>query len=307
MPDAAGAAGALVRRAATPPRVIARDLASATPTSIVHVDRLGQTRSPRRLKALRATFRVAVTVGPVLHFYVLGAAAGVFGVLAAFATTWLGSVKLGALDEIDRGARLAAHDRLDEAAVAFTAALARRPLQPRVRAIAELALAWCRARQGDHEAARTLFLAVIARVQGNVHERIARYGLMITQINLGHTADARRQFVPRLAAVPRGDYLRLHHHTAELYLMLAEGELDLEPAELAARTRFALGLSSYAHLPALCAWAHHQRGDLDQARHLLREALSRPDVARISPTMPLLQRWIDDHADEARPAASAEG
>ncbi|MGZ6176561.1 MAG: hypothetical protein ACXWNB_12055, partial [Candidatus Binataceae bacterium] len=47
------------------------------------------------------------------------------------------------------------------------------------------------------------------------------------------------------------------------------------------------------------AWAHWKLGDSDQAWHLLNEAYDRRQGVRLERALPLLWKWMEEHAAEA--------
>ena len=105
--------------------------------------------------------------------------------------------------------------------------------------------------------------------------QVVEYAEMITLVNLGRAGEARQRSRPEAGQGARGDYLRLQHWGAELYVCLAEGEHRIDPEQLHQCAIAALKITGAAALLGLTAWAHWKRNDLDQAWHLLREAYDR--------------------------------
>jgi hypothetical protein len=122
---------------------------------------------------------------------------------------------------------------------------------------------------------------------------------MSTLVNLGRAGEARQRFEQKHGKVPEGDYLRVQHWAAELYICLAEGEHRLSSDELHERSHAALGITGAAGLLGLCAWAQHHKGDTDQAWHLLHEAYDRKSGTGLERGLPRLWEWMEKHRAEA--------
>jgi tetratricopeptide (TPR) repeat protein len=294
--------GSLVARGDKVPAVpLARSLQTAPQRSFVHVDRKGQVRSPARLRALQALdyglIGAAVAL-PVVYTVALGPLFGLAGLVATATAAW----RVAATRRIKRGASLLVHDRLDEAEAALAPLLRRGRAPRRLRALAAQNLGACSARRGDHAAALDRQREAI-RLHGRSRSPLAisvRYAEIYSLANLGRTGEARDRLAERGPA-PAGDYLRVMHWGAELYLALAEGRHTLDEPELHERARVALGITSSSALLGLLAWAHHHAGDTDQAWHLLGEALDRVDMP-LDRVMPRLAAWMEDHRAEAEAA-----
>ncbi len=293
---------ALVKVEPVPPMVLAKDLAAATPRSFVHVDRRGQVRSPARYKAIQAASYglIATLIGGAAVLY--GLILGPVGVVAALGAGALIAFNIRRVQGLQKAARLLLHDRVEEA-LPILEALANKRLQRRVRALVEQNLAACHNRRGRYAEALEHERASIA-----LHARSRRrdplavsvqYAELFTLVNLDRVAEARGILAARHPVVPEGDYLRVLHWAAELYVCLAEGAHSLEADELHVRARTALGITSAAALLGLVAWAHHHAGDLDQAWLCLREADDRRAGVPIEQTLPKLHAWMEAHRDQA--------
>ena len=296
---------ALTVREPLPPMKLSRTLKDATSTSFVHVDRHGKVRSPARYHALNGLSWAATCVvgmSPVIYGLMFGAAGVVGGGLLVGFLGWRITHRI----RLRRAALLLRGGRLDEAHELLTSLARTRFVARGTRALVEHNLAVYHTRRGEYETAllhweraRGLYRTTRRR---NIFAQVADYAETITLVNVGRVSDARERLAAK-GAVPEGDYLRLQHWIAELYIMLAEGEHDLSDDELFARARVGLELTVGAPLLGLTGWAHHVSGDDDQAWHLLGEALDRAaDHAGIEHTMPLLHVWMQEHAHVAEAA-----
>lgn len=296
---------ALVKAEPVPPMVLARDLQASTPQSFVHVDRKGQVRSPARFRAMQvAVYGVLASAGVVY-----GVLFGAFGVAASLVAGVLVALNVRRNRGLQKAARLLMHDRVEEAQPLLEAMLRRR-LAARIKAIVEQNLGACHARRGRYAEALAHQRASIAlhgrsRFRGPL-AAAAEYAELVVLVNLDRVAEARALLGARHPKVPEGDYLRVLHWGAELYVALAEGKHALSADELHERARAALGITSAASLLGLLAWAHHASGDLDQAWHLLREAEDRRVGVPIEATLPKLHAWMAAHADAAGAAVDVD-
>jgi hypothetical protein len=125
--------------------------------------------------------------------------------------------------------------------------------------------------------------------------RLVEYSEVTTLVNLGRVGEARQRLEQRKSEPVRGDYLRLQFWVAELYVCLAEGEHRFDGDALHERARAGLAITGAAALLGLCAWAHAEAGDTDQAWHLLREALDRRPGQLIDRLLPKLHTWMEAH------------
>jgi hypothetical protein len=285
-----------------PKMVLARSLEDAPPRAFVHVDNQGRVRSPTRYRVLQAMSYGAagvVAVG-VTAFY--GALLGPAGwAIGAGVSAYLGwHIRRGR--RVERAARLIMHDRLDEAEAILQSVLRSWRCPKPLRALAEQNLAMIRLRRGEFEAAlaheRTA-MTLYARLRSkSVFARTVEYWEVSTLVNLDRTGEARQRLEQRGPA-PAGDYLRLQHWMAELYVCLAEGEHRLTSDELHERARTALSITGASALLGLTAWAHAYRKDTDQAWHLLREAYDRRSAFPLDRAFPKLHAWMEAHAAEA--------
>jgi len=198
---------------------------------------------------------------------------------------------------------LLVHDQLDEAEALLRKVLASWRCPKHVAALAEQNLGAVYNRRGNFEealahqrAAMTLY------ARGNAKSpmrQVVEYAEIITLVNLGRVGEARQRLDQKQGKVPEGDYLRMQHWGAELYVCLAEGEHRLDPEQLHQCAIAALKITGAAALLGLSAWAHWKLGDTDQAWHLLNEAYDRRQGVRLERSLPLLWKWMEEHAKEA--------
>lgn len=285
-----------------PPKLrIARDLASATPDMAVYADRHGNVRSPWRLRAL-LWGQYGVLAALLASLF----AGGSFVVGGAF--TLFSGIILLRNQRLRAAGNLLRADRADDA-IPILESLRRSRLGARgLRSLAEHFLARAHLHQGRFAPA----LEHVRRAQGGYRQNrtlwpmLAAYDEVTILVGLDRLAEAREVFERRARPEPTGDYLQVVHWTTELHLCLAEGDHRWDDDHLHAVARTALGISSATALIALTAWAHHRRGDLDQAHHLLREALDRPTSPWEPRVLPRLHAWIEAHRAEVAEAAEPE-
>jgi tetratricopeptide (TPR) repeat protein len=277
-----------------PTTKVARNLQVASSREFVYVDRKGRVQSPARLRAMQVTsygVMAGLLGGATAFYYATIGPAGIAvgGVLAL----WFARV-IGASFTLRDGLRLMVADRFDEAAVVFTRIARGRFVPRRLRANAEQNLGTCRMIAGQHEEALALYRSAIVRwgSSNGLRVAMARGSEICALVNLGRLTEARAH-LGALGPMPAGEYLRIHRWTVELYLALAEGHHEFPEEELYRRSRAALAITTAAALLGLLAWAYDQSGDQDMSRHLLDECLDRHFGLRISGTLPLLQRWLD--------------
>ncbi len=297
---------ALVRKAEatpSPPMKLAASLEEAAPRTFVHVDRKGQVRSPARYKALQAASygAAAAIIGGVTVMY--GALLGIpgVGVGAAFAAYFGWHLRRNRL--LHKATVLLVHDQLDEAEALLRKVLASWRCPRHVAALAEQNLGAVYSRRANFEeallhqrAAMTLYARSNAR---SPMRQVVEFTEIVTLVNLGRVGEARQRFDGKAGKVPEGDYLRMQYWGAQLYVCLAEGEHRIDADSLHQCAITALKITGAAPLLGLTAWAHWKLGDTDQAWHLLREAYDRRQGLRLERALPLLWKWMEEHADEA--------
>lgn len=297
---------ALVKRAEArpaPAMVMAKTLAEAEPRSFVHVDNHGQVRSPARYRALQAvSYGAAGTIVAGVTI-VYGALLGPAGLAIGFGLgAYLGWHVRRNL-KLQEATRLLVHDRLDEAEALLTQVLRSWRCPNQVRALAEQNLGAIEVRRGNFEEALKHQRAAMTRYararRKSLFARTVEYAEIATLVNLGRVGEARQRFEQKNAEVPKGDYLRIQHWVAELYVCLAEGEHRISADDLHERAHAALGITGAAALLGLTSWAHLHTGDTDQAWHLLREAFDRRHGTGIERALPRLHEWMEKHAPEA--------
>ena len=297
---------ALLRKAEatpSPPMELAESLEAAAPRTFVHVDRKGQVRSPTRYKALQAaSYGVAATIvgGVTVMYGTLLGLPGV-GIGAAFAAYFGWHHRRGRM--LHKATVLLVHDQLDESEALLRKVLSSWRCPRHVAALAEQNLGAIYNRRGNFEEAlqhQRASMALYARANAKSPMRqVVEYAEMIGLVNLNRAGEARQRFDQKQGKVPEGDYLRLQHWGAELYICLAEGDHRIDSEQLHQCAIAALKITGAAALLGLSSWAHWKRNDLDQAWHLLREAYDRQEGVRLERSMPLLWTWMEAHAAEA--------
>lgn len=139
----------------------------------------------------------------------------------------------------------------------------------------------------------------------SVQARLARYSEVYLLVNVGRLDDARAK-LEALGPIPEGEYYRITHWGAELYLALAEGAHAIDEDELHHRAKAALAITSAGPLLGLLAWAFDQQGDAEMSALLLDEARDRHPGRKLSGPMPLLEAWMETRATPARAAREDE-
>lgn len=285
----------------------ARSLEEALPGSLVFLNHRGNVIPPRRARLQQA---VAYSSRAVMGTLVVGFCVSLFGWAGAlFSSAYLvfGFWNLREGLRASRAWRLMASDPAQ--AESLLESLTRgRWRASWVRARAHAGLAQAAILRGDAAAALEHYRAAAlyhdkSDQRGGAHARIARHGQVFALVNLGRVAEA-RAVLSALGPVPSGDYLRIQRWTCELYVCFAEGAHAIEPDELHQRSRAALRLSAGGMLVALCAWAHAQYGDHDQAAHLLAEVGERANPDQLAAFCPRLDHWMTAYA---RAHAGADG
>jgi hypothetical protein len=274
----------------------AESLEDATLGSLVYVDPRGQVRPSdqyRRRVALSvagATFAMAAYtatltfVGGPIGF----AVAGVFNLLVVR--------NLVAARALYRATVLLVARQTDEAEALLVRLVGRRLAPYQIKANAEQALARIAVMRGRHDQALVLQSSAVRRLskdrRARSRRRMIEYERMVTLINLGQIAEARRRF----DALPRaleGDYLRIQRTIAELYLCFGEDRHQFDPAFLQEQADLAVGLRSATALLVLLAWAQVFAGHDRRAAELLTLARERPGQAQMRKLYPRLCTWMD--------------
>lgn len=288
-----------------PPR-LASNLQVASSRDLVHVDRAGRVRSPLRYRMLQGAYYGglgALAVAQVALVYTFFRDDGVLGMslaaLVALVLSWAGWA-VSRQFALARAHRARQAGRLDDAEAIYRSVLRAPLLPPKYRTFAEQGLAGCRVLAGRHEEAWVLLQSVLRRHgrARHVQAQVARYSEVYLLVNLGRLDEARAK-LDALGPVPDGEYFRVSHWGAELYLALREGTHALDEDELHRRAKAALAITSAAPLLGLLAWAFDQRGDDEMAALLLSEARDRHPGQPLSGPLPLLEAWM-----EAQPAGA---
>jgi hypothetical protein len=235
------------------------------------------------------------------------------GALVAVAFSWF-AWAISRQFALRRAQRALAADRREEAERIYRGVLSAPLVPPKYRTFAEQGLAACDSIAGRHEDALAHVQSVLRRHgrARSVHAQVARYSEVYLLVNVGRLEEARAQ-LEALGPIPEGEYFRISHWGAELYLALAEGTHAIEDDELHRRASAALAITSAAPILGLLAWAFDQRGDGEMAALLLREARDRHPGQKLSGSMPLLEAWMEAQppgaaaaADEAEEEADEE-
>jgi|GEM_PF-861274 len=293
--------------APAPKMELAASLSTARPRTFVHIDGKGQVRSPARYKALMAvtygTAGALIAGVGIVYTLALGLPGALFGLgLGA----WF-SFAIRRQLRLNEAVRLLVHDRLDEAEAILRALSKGFRVPRRLKALIEQNLGAISVRRCDYETAlghQRAALKLYARLGRSPLGVSVSYGEVVTLVNLDRVGEA-RQRLEQHKTVPKGDFLRLLHWAAELYVCLGEGEHRLSDDELHERSRAALGMTSGSALLGLCAWAQHyaqqqlKEPDLDQAWHVLRESYDRRSGAALPRALPKLWTWMEAHRQEA--------
>jgi tetratricopeptide (TPR) repeat protein len=275
---------------------LADSLESADHGMFVHIDGKGQVRSPARYHALTALAyglsAGAILASTILYMDMFGPVGSSVGVVLSAAL----AVGVGRGRRMIRAAALIQADRLEEAEMLCRELLAGRFVPKQLRASAYQNLAAIATRRGQFDVAlehvrRAIQLRHSAFRLRNVVVDILAYTEVTLLVNLGRVGEARARMDARGQA-PGGDFLRVQHWTAELYVQFAEQRLGLEEDALWERSQAALRITGAGQLLALCSWAYTLRGDEDMAQHLLEQAIDRAEPSAAA-TFPLLWRWVD--------------
>ena len=298
---------ALVKRESTEPVELrlADSLESAGRGTFVHIDGKGQVRSPARYRVMTALAYGlsggAILASTLLYVDIFGPLGGLVGLVlgGAFAI----GVRRGR--RMIRAAALVQSERLAEAEQLCTETLAGRFVPRRLRAAAHQNLAAIATRRGQFEAAldhvrKAIQLRHSALRPKNVLVDILAYAEVTLLVNLGRVGEARTRLEAR-GMVPDGDFLRVQHWTADLYVQFAERRLTLDEDGLWERANAALRITGAAHLLALCSWGYTVRVDEDMSQHLLEQAIDRAEPSTAI-TFPSLWRWVEERRALKQPS-----
>lgn len=299
-----GGERALVPAGGPPPMKLASSMEAARANEFLHIDRHGKVRSPALFKAKQVGAYAFLAACSAYILYAWSATFGLFG--AAGAGLFVGWTGLRVLHarQVNAAARYVVHGRVDEAEALLRPLATARIANRRFRAIAWYNLGAIAVRKGRHDEALVSYRRALALLKPrDIFASLARYAEVSVLLELGHVDEARALWKARHGEVPEGEYLRVAHWSAELQLLMAQGQALADPEALHERVRFALGLTTGKALLALLAWQHHELGDVDQAWHLLREALVREDRGDMQHGMPRLYAWVEAHRDAALAAA----
>lgn len=292
---------------------LAPNLQVASNRDIVHIDRAGRVRSPLRYRAIHAAYYgllgalVLAEIALVVRLFGdSGPTGAVMGAFVALGLSWV-AYAISRQFALRRAQRAVAGDRLEEAERIYRGVLEARLLPPKYKTFAEQGVAACDAIAGRHEEALAHVQTVLRRHgrAQSVQARVARYSEVYLLVNVGRLDEAREK-LEALGPIPEGEYYRITHWGAELYLALAEGRHGLDEDELHHRAKAALAITSAGPLLGLLAWAFDQQGDGEMAALLLEEARDRHPGQKLSGPMPLLEAWMEQQASPPRDAGADE-
>lgn len=289
-----------------PPK-LASNLQVASSRDLVYVDRAGHVRSPLRYRVLQGAYYGGLGVLLLIELALVytflwddGVLAVTAAMVVALVFSWAGWAISRQL-ALSRAQRAQLAGRLDEAEGIYRSVLRAPLLPPKYRTAAEQGIAGCRMIAGRHEEGLVHLQSALRRHghARNPRAQLARYAEIYALVNVGRLDEARARLAA-LGPVPEGEYFRINHWSAELYLALREGTHAIEDDELHRRASAALAITSAAPLLGLLAWAFDQRGDDEMVALLLAEARDRHPGQLLSGPLPLLDAWM-----EAQPAGTA--
>lgn len=256
---------------------IAKDLASAGPKDLIHVDHRGRVRGPGRVKVIRGIYwglLVAILLVEAVLGYALFGPAGLSIALAlTLLVAWRASKQLALA-----GATSALSERrYEEADEAFAKLAASRILPRLFRPIALGRQAQAKEKAGDLAGALKLCRKAMAAYGKAKHAeaRLARYQEARLLLRLGEL-DVASALISSFEE-PEGELFRLHHHTNALRLAFLRGHHDLSDERLHELATFALEINLAAPLIGLIGWAFAKNGDEDMAELMRDTALDRDD------------------------------
>lgn len=276
---------------------IAKDLESAEPHDLVHVDGKGRVRSPLRLRVLTSTYwsvlGLLVVAEGWLGYQLMGTPGLSLAVVLGAFVAWVGSRHL----LLRRATREALASNLDEAEARLMRIAHGRLVPRRMRASARSWLSYCASLRGDAEGALAHSREAV-RLWGkrkHILSTISRYGEVYALTRCGQLDEA-RVALEALGPMPQGEYLRITHLNVGLYLAFVEGKHSFSDDELHEHSKNALGITAAGPLLALLAWAFEKNGDAEMAELLFEEAKDRHPGDLLSKRMPDLQRWMDERS-----------
>ncbi|MBX3276303.1 MAG: hypothetical protein KF729_38980 [Sandaracinaceae bacterium] len=287
---------------------VADTLADAGPRDLVHVDGKGRVRSRARAQALTVGYWGLVSTLVGIEAYLGYALLGWPGLsIAAALGGWVGWV-FTRVGHLKGGVRSLVSSDLEGAEAHFERVAHARlvPRHLKARALAGLA-GVARVRGDDALALERIRRAIaLSRRPKAALAQTARHHEAQLLARLDRHEEA-RAVLEEIGEPAPGEYVRLSHHTTELYLAFRAGRHALSDDALHERASFALPITAAAPLLALLGWAFSERGDDEMAELLVGEARDRHPGELLSGPMPDLDRWmregarvaLEDEADEA--------
>lgn len=294
---------------AEPGMQIAENLESAGARTFVYVDDSGRVRPAWRYRVLQIASWTVLGVLWLASAALLIAFTGLFGLLLAAVLAAVVAHLALLSSWIHRGVILLAHDRLDDADRLLTLATRYSLLHFGARALALQNRSAVAQRRAEHDAALAFArraLALRERIpflQSGLHYWLLRYTEVILLCNVNRFQEA-AEHLATIQNAPAGEYITLRRWTAELYVALCTGRLQLSEHELELCSDRAAAIPTSPELAALCAWAWSALGRADRAERLLELARVRCDLAPFADSLPRLADWmnVSENAAEIRDA-----
>lgn len=274
----------------------AESLEDATSGTVLYVDARGQARPSEqyRRRVVLGVGGAAVAMG--VYTAALSYAGGPIGFVVAGVFNLLVVRNLAAWRTLYRATVLQVARQNGEAETLLVRLVGRRLTPYRIKANAEQALARIAVMRGRYDQALVLQSSAVRRLskdrRARSRRRIIEYERVVTLINLGQIAEARRRFdgLPRAL---EGDYLRVQRTIAELYLCFGENRHGFDPAFLDEQADIALGLRSAPALLVLLAWAQVFAGHDRRAAELLTLARERSGQEQMRKVYPRVCTWMN--------------
>jgi tetratricopeptide (TPR) repeat protein len=279
------------------PGKVADSFEEASAGALVYVDDRGQVRSPAHYRRVGVAYGTVAAIALGGMHWLLWTMLGPPGLVIGATMTALMGREVAAWFRLRRAIGLMAVGRIGDAERIFQRLAYGRSVPASIRSRALQDLGRVASLGGRYAEALALQEAALQAATGDDQSsrwqlRTVEYGIVITLVNLGRAADARRRF-DAIKRTLEGDYLRALRASAELYLAFAEEQTRFEPALLRERADVALALPSALPLLLLVAWAYQRCGDRDSEARLLAAAAGRTGWDLLRPLYPRLAAWHD--------------
>lgn len=277
------------------PRV-ADTLAEAGPRDLVNLDRKGRVRTRAQTWALVGGYwgilGSLVAVEGYLGYLLLGMPGlSIAAVLGGY-VGWI----FTRVTHLRRATRMLVTNQLEEAEAAYLRVAQSRftPRHLKARAWGGLASA-ARLRGEDELALERVRKAIALQRRKRPLGLTARHMEAAVLARLGRLQESRAVWRELPQDIPDGEYVKLSHHTTELYLAFCEGSHGFDDDALHERASFALEITAAAPLLALLGWAFEQNGDTEMATLLVDEARDRHPGELMSVPMPEVSGWLEGY------------